>query len=198
VSTLISQQVTALLSSWRRGNADAQEKLFELVYQDLHRVAARYMSRERPGHSLQATALVNEAYIRLVGIDRVHWRDRNHFLAVAARVMRRILVDNARARHYQKRGAGAEKVSLDDALLVSKQHGPELVAIDDALSALAAIDARKSQIVELRFFGGLTAEETAEVLAVSSDTVLRDWKMAKVWLLREIKRGKLSGSRLPS
>jgi RNA polymerase sigma factor (TIGR02999 family) len=124
----------------------------------------------------------------LLGIDRVHWRDRTHFLAVAARVMRRILVDNARARHYQKRGAGAEKVSFDEALLVSKQHGADLVAIDDALSALAAIDERKSQVVEMRFFGGLTTEETAEVLGVSSDTVLRDWKMAKVWLLREIKR----------
>jgi RNA polymerase sigma factor (TIGR02999 family) len=188
VSPLASQQVTALLCAWRDGNPNAQEKLFHMIYDDLHRVAARYMGREKPGHTLQATALVHEAYIRLVGIERVQWQDRAHFLAVAARVMRRILVDSARAHLYQKRGGGAQMLQLDEAIFVSQQHGPDLVALDDALSALANIDERKSQVVELRFFGGLNAEETAETLGVSTDTVLRDWKMAKVWLLREIKR----------
>jgi len=147
------------------------------------------MTHERPGHTLQATALINEAYIRLIDIERVHWQDRAHFLAMAARVMRRILVDSARARRYQKRGGGAENLSLDEAVFVTRQHGPDLVALDDALSALAAIDERKGRVVELRFFGGLTVEETAEALGVSSDTVLRDWNMGKVLLLREIKRG---------
>lgn len=184
-----SQRVTVLLSAWRNGDQDAQDRLFELVYGDLRRLAHRYMARERPGHTLQATALVNEAYLRLIDINQVHWQDRAHFFAVAARVMRRVLVDGARSRRYQKRGGGEVNVSLDEALLVSKEHGPDLVTLDDALTALAAVDARKSQVVELRFFGGLSADETATVLGVSSDTVLRDWKMAKVWLLREIKHG---------
>jgi RNA polymerase sigma factor (TIGR02999 family) len=189
VSRLISQQVTALLSAWRSGNTGAQDQLFQLVYQDLHRVASRYMARERPEHTLQATALVNEAYIRLIGMAEFHWQDRVHFFSVAARVMRHILVDSARARRFQKRGGGAATISLDEALLVTRQHGPDLVALDDALSALSAMDERKGRVVELRFFGGLSATETAEVLGVSADTVLRDWKMAKVWLLRKIKRG---------
>src|SRR5262245_40159730 len=188
VSRFLSQRVTALLSAWCGGDEDAQDRLFKVVYQDLHRVAARCMARERQGHTLQATALVNEAYVRLVDIEQIHWQDRAHFFAVAARVMRHILVDSARARRYQKRGGGAENISLDEALIVTKQHGPDLVALDDALSALAALDERKSQVVELRFFGGLSVDETAEVLGVSTDTVLREWKMAKVWLLREIKR----------
>lgn len=181
--------MTALLSAWRKGNHDAEEQLFQLVYADLHRLAARYMARERPGHTLQATALINEAYIRLIDIEQIHWQDRSHFFAVAARVMRRILVDSARARRYQKRDGGAENISLDEALLVTRRRSSDLVALDDALFALAAKDERKSRVVELRFFGGLSADETAEVLGVSSDTVLRDWRMAKVWLLREIKRG---------
>jgi len=188
VSGLVSQQVTALLFAWREGNPAVQDQLFQLVYKDLHRVAARYMGREAPGHTLQATALVHEAYIRLIDIEQVHWQDRAHFLAVAARVMRRILVDSARARRYQKRGGGAPMISLDESILVAGDHGSDLVALDDALSALAVMDERKSRVVELRFFGGLSIEETAEVLEISSDTVLRDWKMAKVWLLREIKR----------
>jgi RNA polymerase sigma-70 factor (ECF subfamily) len=189
LSRHLSQQVTALLSAWRGGNPDAPDRLFELVFKDLHRVASRYMACERPEHTLQATALVNEAYIRLIDMEDIHWQDRAHFFAVAARVMRRILVDSARARRFQKRGGGAESLSLDDALLVTKRHGPDLVALDDALSALAAMDERKGRVVELRFFGGLSVDETAAVLGVSSDTVLRDWKMAEVWLLREIKRG---------
>ena len=189
MSRLTSQQVTAYLSAWRRGEEQAQHQLFELVYRDLHGIAARYMARERVGHTLQATALINEAYLRMAGIAEIQWQDRAHFFAVAARVMRRILVDSARARRYQKRGGGGICVSLDDALLVTREYGPDLVALDDALSALATRDHRKSRVVELRFFGGLTLEETAEVLGISSDTVLRDWQMAKVWLLREVKRG---------
>jgi RNA polymerase sigma factor (TIGR02999 family) len=189
VSRLSSQQVTALLCAWREGNAGAEDRLFDLVYQDLRRVAARYMAHERPEHTLQATALVNEAYLRLIDIERIHWRDRSHFLAVAARVMRRILVDNARAHRSHKRGSGAGNLSLDEALLVARNYGPDLVALDEALSGLAGLDERQSKVVELRFFGGLSVDETAEVLGVSPDTVLRDWKMAKVWLLREIKRG---------
>jgi RNA polymerase sigma factor (TIGR02999 family) len=159
-----------------------------VIYKELHRLAHRYMRGERPGHTLQTTALVNEAYLRLVDSSKVHWQNRAHFLAVSAQVMRRVLVDMARSRHYQKRGGEAEKVSLDEALAVSQERSVDLVALDDALNALAAVDPRKGQVVELRFFGGLSAEETAEVLRVSPDTVLRDWKLAKVWLLREMKK----------
>ena len=147
------------------------------------------MAGERPGHSLQATALVNEAYLRLVNAD-VAWQDRAHFLAVAARVMRRILVDHARSRQYQKRGGVAAHVTLDEALVVAAEPDQDFVALDEALTALAVVDARKSQVVEMRFFGGLTLEETAEALQVSRDTVKRDWRMAKLWLLRELRGGK--------
>lgn len=188
MSQLLSQQVTKLLSAWREGDEIAQDRLFKVVYSDLRKLAHRYMANERPGQTLQTTALVNEAYLRLVDINQVQWQDRGHFFAVAARVMRRILVDSARARRYQKRGGDAENVTLNEALLVTKRHGPDLVALDDALTALAEVDPRKSQVVELRFFGGLNTDEIAEVLGVSSDTVLRDWKTAKVWLLREIRR----------
>jgi RNA polymerase sigma factor (TIGR02999 family) len=148
------------------------------------------MAGERPGHSLQATALINEAYLRLVNAKDVAWQDRAHFLAVAARVMRRILVDHARSRGYQKRGGGAAHVTLDDALVVASEPDQDFVALDEALTALAVVDLRKSQVVEMRFFGGLTLEETAEALQVSRDTVKRDWKMAKLWLLRELQGGK--------
>jgi RNA polymerase sigma factor (TIGR02999 family) len=145
------------------------------------------MAGERAGHSLQATALVNEAYLRLINARNVAWQDRAHFLAVAARVMRRILVDHARSRHYQKRGGDAVRVTLDEALVVTSEPDQDFVAIDEALTALAVVDARKSQVVEMRFFGGLTLEETAEALHVSRDTVKRDWKIAKLWLLRELR-----------
>jgi RNA polymerase sigma factor (TIGR02999 family) len=148
------------------------------------------MAGERPGHSLQATALVNEAYLRLVNAKEVAWQDRAHFLAVAARVMRRILVDHARSRQSQKRGGTAVRVTLDEALVVAAEPDQDFVALDEALTALAVVDARKSQVVEMRFFGGLTLEETAEALQVSRDTVKRDWKMAKLWLLRELRGGK--------
>jgi RNA polymerase sigma factor (TIGR02999 family) len=161
-----------------------------LVERQLHQIARRYMAGERAGHSLQATALVNEAYLRLIDAKDVSWNDRAHFLAVAARVMRHILVDHARSRQYQKRGGHALRVSFDEGLVVAREPGQDLVALDDALTALAAIDWRKSQVVEMRFFGGLTLDETAEALNISRDTVKRDWKMAKLWLLRELRSGR--------
>ncbi len=148
------------------------------------------MAGERVGHSLQATALVNEAYLRLINAKDVAWHDRAHFLAVAARMMRRILVDHAHSRQYQKRGGDATRITLDEALVVASEPDQDFVALDEALTALAAVDARKSQVVELRFFGGLTLEETAEALQVSRDTVKRDWKIAKLWLLRELRGGR--------
>jgi RNA polymerase sigma factor (TIGR02999 family) len=183
-----SRTPTALLLAWGRGNAGALDELMPLIHAELRRLAARHLRHEREGHTLQATALVNEAYLRLIEIKRVRWQNRAHFFAVASRVMRRILVDAARARGYQKRGGGAEHVSLDEALVVSNEPSHDLVALDDALNALAAFDARKSQVVEMRFFAGLTVDETAAVLHVSPDTVMRDWRLAKVWLLRELSR----------
>jgi RNA polymerase sigma factor (TIGR02999 family) len=179
---------TELLRAWSQGDGSALERLVPLVYEELHRLARRYMRQERPDHTLQATSLVNEAYLRLIDVNRVEWRDRAHFLAVAAQMMRRILVEFARNRHRQKRGGGAVHVSLDDVQeLPAKEH--DLVVLSDALSGLATFDARMSQVVELRFFGGLTVDETAHVLNVSPETVMRDWKTAKAWLLREIRRG---------
>jgi RNA polymerase sigma factor (TIGR02999 family) len=180
--------VTGLLIAWRQGDAAALEQLVPLVHQELHRIAQRCMRGERAGHSLQATALVNEAYIRLIGAQKVDWQNRVHFLAVSARLMRRILVDAARAKQYQKRGAGAQQVTLDDALVIS-EPGRELIALDDALDALAKVDDRKARVVEMRFFGGLSVEETAAALGVSADTVMRDWRLAKAWLLRELRGG---------
>jgi RNA polymerase sigma factor (TIGR02999 family) len=151
------------------------------------------MGRERPGHTLQTTALVNEAYLRLIDSSEVRWQDRAHFFAVSAQLMRRILVDFARSRRYLKRGGGAQKISFDEALIASPERGRDLVALDDAMLALASTDARKSQVVELRFFGGLSVKETAEVLKVSPDTVLRDWSLAKAWLSREMQTAVTSG-----
>jgi RNA polymerase sigma factor (TIGR02999 family) len=172
--------------AWREGDRAALDQLIPLVHAELRRLACREMGRERQGHMLQATALVNEAYLRLIDVRQVQWQNRAHFFAMSARLMRRILVDFARARRYQKRGGGAPDVSLDDALLAGTERGRDLVALDDALQALAALDPRKSQVVELRFFGGLSVEESAEALQVSPETVMRDWKLAKVWLLREL------------
>jgi RNA polymerase sigma factor (TIGR02999 family) len=179
---------TALLLAWGSGDPAALDQLMPLVYDEMRRLARLHLRRERVGHTLQATALVNEVYIRLIKVNQVQWQNRTHFFAMASRVMRRILVDAARARHYQKRGGGAERVSLDEALLVSNEPAQDLVALDDALNALAAFDRRKSQVIEMRFFGGLSVDETAQVLHVSPDTVLRDWRLAKVWLLRELSR----------
>jgi RNA polymerase sigma factor (TIGR02999 family) len=183
------QEVTRLLIAWNEGDESALEKLVPQVYQELRRLARRQMRRERPDHTLQTTALINEAYLRLVDLRNVQWQNRAHFFALCARLMRRILVDFARSRHYAKRGGGAQPVSLDQSLVVSPEHSPDLVAVDDALKALTKVDGRKGQVVELRFFGGLTVEETAEVLKVSPETVRRDWKLAKVWLLRELSQG---------
>jgi RNA polymerase sigma-70 factor (ECF subfamily) len=157
------------------------------VYEELRRLAGHYMKGERIAHTLQATALVNEVYLRLIEVKKVQWQNRAHFFAMAARLMRRVLVDAARARGYQKRGGGAPMVSLEEALVVPTEPGSDLVALDEALTALAVIDRRKSRVVELRYFGGLSLDETAEALQVSRDTVKRDWKMAKLWLLRELR-----------
>jgi RNA polymerase sigma-70 factor (ECF subfamily) len=179
--------VTGLLLAWRGGDEAALEQLVPLVHEELHRIARGCMRGERAGHSLQATALVNEAYLRLIGAQQVDWQNRVHFLAVSARLMRRILVDFARSKKYQKRGGGAQAVTLDEALIV-EEPGKDLVALDDALEALAKMDERKAKVVEMRFFGGLTVEETATALGVSPDTVMRDWRLAKAWLLRELRR----------
>ena len=176
-----------MLLAWNRGEPDALDALLPLVYEELRRLAAHYMKGERSGHTLQATALVNEAYLRLIDVQQVPWQNRAHFFAMAGRLMRRILVDAARARGSQKRGGAAPMLSLEESLVVSNEPGRDLVALDDALTALAAVDSRKSQVVEMRFFGGLSLEETAEALHVSRDTVKRDWKMAKLWLLRELR-----------
>jgi RNA polymerase sigma-70 factor, ECF subfamily len=184
---LRSPDPTALLIAWSRGETSAFDHLVPLVHDELKRLARRHMRRERPGQTIQATALVNEAYLRLIEVKRIRWEDRAHFFAMSSRVMRRILVDAARAKGYQKRGGGAQRVSFDEALPVSNETGPDLVALDDALQALAVVDARKVKVVEMRFFGGLTVEETAVALDVSADTVMRDWRLAKVWLLRELR-----------
>jgi RNA polymerase sigma factor (TIGR02999 family) len=183
-----SQEVTRLLLAWGQGEQSALEKLVPLVHAELRRIARRYMLGERHGHTLQTTALINEAYLRLVDSQKVNWQSRAHFFAVSAQLMRRVLVDYARARNYQKRGAGAYNVTLDEAKVGPQERGQDLVALDDALHELAKIDPRKSQVIELRFFGGLSVEETAEVLNVSQDTVLRDWRLAKDWLRREMTR----------
>jgi RNA polymerase sigma-70 factor, ECF subfamily len=181
-----SEQITQLLQSWNQGDQAAIDKLVPLVYDELHRLARRYMADERPGHSLQTTALVNEAYLRLVDSARANWEGRTHFFGVCAQVMRRILVDWARSRQALKRGGDVRTLDFQEALAAAKQPGTDLVAIDDALKALAAIDPRKGQVVELRFFGGLSVKETAEFLKVSPETVQRDWKLAKSWLRREL------------
>ncbi len=184
--TPTSQEITQLLVAWGNGDQAARDELMPLVYEELRRLAHRYMVRERPGHTLQTSALVNEAYLRLIDQKDVHWQNRAHFFGIAAQMMRRILVDYARKRRYDKRGGDARPVSLDEAMIVSDARAAEVVALDDALKGLVEIDPRKSQIVELRFFGGLSIEETAEVLAVSPGTVMRDWTLAKAWLRREI------------
>jgi RNA polymerase sigma factor (TIGR02999 family) len=184
-----THEVTALLLAWSQGDPSALEKLTPLVYQELHRLARGYMGREHAGHTLQTTALVHEAYLRLIDSSRVRWQNRAHFFAVAAQLMRRILVDFARSRHQLKRGGDAPRVSLSEAVEVAGEKDADLVALDDALQNLASVDLRKSRVVELRFFGGLSVEETAEVLQVSPDTVMRDWRLAKLWLLRELSKG---------
>lgn len=186
MTTTSSHEITQLLLAWNDGDQTALDKLVPLVYGELRRLARRYMNRESPGHLLQTTALVNEAYMRLIDADQVKWQNRAHFFAISARVMRRILVDFARRSNKLKRGGNAIEVSLDEALVVSANRGADLVAIDDALTALAELDPRQSQVVELRFFGGLKDNEIAEVLKVSHGTVRRDWRLARAWLHREL------------
>jgi RNA polymerase sigma factor (TIGR02999 family) len=175
------------LLAWADGNDAAFDRLVPIVHDELHRLARRYMSRERRGHSFTPTALVNEAYLRLVDMRRVGWQNRAHFLALAARAMRRVLIDCVRAKRFQKRGGGAVRVTLDDAVIPPAETAASILALDDALHALAAFDPRKAQVIELRFFGGLTVAETAAVLGVSPDTVMRDWRLAKAWLMRELR-----------
>jgi RNA polymerase sigma factor (TIGR02999 family) len=189
-----AHQVTQLLQAWNEGEQSALEKLMPLVYDELHRMAQRYMAQERPGHTLQTTALVNEAYLRLVDSAYKSWQSRSQFFAVCAQAMRRILVDWARTRQATKRGGEIRPLELDEALAVADKPGKDLVALDEALTALAGMDPRKSQVVELRYFGGLSVEETAEVLKVSTVTVLRDWKLAKSWLRRELSGEKPDGA----
>jgi len=182
------------LRAWSGGDQGALERLTPVVYDELYRLARRYMRRERPGHSLQTTALVNEAWMRLVDYKRMQWQDRAHFFAVSAQLMRRILVEHARRRNL-KRGGGIQHVSLDEAAVVGENRDTDLLALDEAMNALTRIDARKGQIVEMRFFGGLSVEETAEVLKISPVTVKRDWRAAKAWLFREMAGGRAHGLR---
>ena len=188
-----SSEVTSLLQAWGNGDEAALQKLIPLVYAQLRVAARRYMAGERPGHTLQTTALIHETYLRLVDIRKIKWQNRAHFFAMCAQLMRRILVDFARSRGYQKRGGSAQRVDFDQALTVGLEPDANLVALDEALQRLAEVDKRKSQVVELRFFGGLDVKETAEVMKVSPDTVMRDWKLAKVWLLRELSRDEAHG-----
>jgi RNA polymerase sigma factor (TIGR02999 family) len=185
--------VSQLLRAWRNGDQGALERLTPIVYAELHRLARRYMRGERAGHSLQTTALVNEAYMRLVDYKRMQWQNRAHFFAVSAQLMRRILVDHAR-RHNLKRGGGLKRVSLENIALVDNERGEDLVALDDAMKRLAEFDSRKAQVVEMRFFGGLSVEETAEVLRISAVTAMRDWSTARAWLYRELAGGTTDGS----
>lgn len=182
------EEVTQLLLDWSDGNQAALDKLMPLVYEELHRLAHQYMARERPEHTLQTSALLNEAYLRLVDQKNVHWQNRAQFFGIAAKLMRQILVDHARQRHRAKRGGDAHQVPLDEAMIVLSCRAAEMMALDEALVSLATLDQRKSQILELRFFGGLSIEETAEVLGVSPGTVMRDWTLAKAWLRIEMTR----------
>jgi RNA polymerase sigma-70 factor, ECF subfamily len=189
VPTPCQADVTGLLVAWRGGDADALDRLFPLVYQELRRVAHRYMRDERRDCPLQTTALVHEAYLRLIDVTRVDWQSRTHFLAVSANMMRRILVEAARRRKADKRGGDASHVALDEGLIPPPDRSADLLALDDALEELATLSARKARVVELRYFGGLTVEETAEVLGISPETVGRDWKVARLWLRNELRSG---------
>jgi len=186
-------EVTCLLQAWRGGDRSALDDLIPLLEKELHKIAGHYMAAQRPGHTLQTTALVNEAYLRLINAQRLSWRDRSHFLAVCSQIMRHVLVDHERARQAAKRGGSGQKVPLEEAWVASPEAETDLVALDEALSALAKDYPRKAQVIELRFFGGLSVEETAAVLEVSQDTVMRDWRMARAWLARQMRKEKADG-----
>jgi RNA polymerase sigma factor (TIGR02999 family) len=179
-------EITQLLAEWREGNQSALDDLYPLVYDELHRLARRYMNRERKGHTLQTTALINEAYVRLVDQRNVHWANRSHFFAISAQIMRRILIDHARRHAYAKRGGGAQQVSLEEVAAITPEHSEDLLRLDEALKSLAEMDPRRSQVVELRYFGGLNNEEIAGVLHISENTVTRDWNMARAWLYQQL------------
>jgi RNA polymerase sigma factor (TIGR02999 family) len=179
-------EVTQLLHDWSQGDQAALDKLLPLIYDELRRLAKRYLARQRPGHTLQTTALINEAFLKLAGQEEKHWQNRAHFFGVAAQAMRHILVDYARAQHYAKRGGGAQRVAFEEALTVSAERAAEVVALDEALHELAKVDLRKSKVVELRYFGGLSVAETAEALNIAPITVMRDWNLAKAWLHRAL------------
>jgi RNA polymerase sigma factor (TIGR02999 family) len=179
-------QITELLAEWSEGNQSALDELYPLVYEELHRLARRYMSRERKGHTLQTTALINEAYVRLVDQKNVRWANRSHFFAISAQIMRRILIDHARRHGYAKRGGGAQQVSLEEVAMIAPNPGSELVRLDEALKILAKMDPRRCHVVELRYFGGLSNEEIADVLKVSENTVTRDWNLARAWLYQQL------------
>ncbi|HEX2269961.1 MAG TPA: sigma-70 family RNA polymerase sigma factor [Pyrinomonadaceae bacterium] len=182
-------QITELLAEWSGGNQAALDELYPLVYDELHRLARRYMSRERKGHTLQTTALINEAYVRLVDQRNVQWANRSHFFAISAQIMRRILIDHARRHAYAKRGGGAQQVSLDESAVIALDNLSEFLRLDEALQSLAELDPRRSRVVELRYFGGLNNEEIAGVLKISENTVIRDWNMARAWLYRQLTGG---------
>ena len=179
-------EITQLLAEWREGNQSALDELYPLVYNELHRLARRYLSRERKGHTLQTTALINEAYVRLVDQKNVQWANRSHFFAISAQIMRRILIDHARRHAYAKRGGGAKQVSLEEAAMVTPEQSLQMLRLDEALKSLAELDPRRSRVVELRYFGGLNNEEIARVLKISENTVTRDWKMARAWLYQQL------------
>ena len=185
-ATLSPHEITRLLEDWSNGNQAALDKLYPLVHDELRRMARRYMSRERKDHTLQTTALINEAYLRLVEQRHVHWQNRAHFFAISAQIMRRILIDHARRYNYAKRGAGAQKISLDETAVAARDRATELLSLDEALHRLAEIDPRRSRVVELRFFGGLDNDEIAAVLKISPNTVTRDWNLARAWLYQEL------------
>lgn len=183
-----TQDITGLLAAWGKGDEDALNNLVQVVYPELRRIARQHLARQLPDHSLESAALANEAYLKLIRAHGIRCENRTHFFALCAQMIRRILVDHARKRRYSKRGGGAEQVALEETVLGARAQGVEVLALDDALTSLAKIDPRKGRVVELRYFGGLTVEETAEILQVSPETVLRDWKMAKTWLFRELAR----------
>lgn len=190
-----SHDITGLLQAWRLGDASARELLIPLLQRELHRIASHHMAIQRPGHTLQTTALVNEAYLRLIDAKRVGWHDRSHFLAACSQIMRHILVDHARARKATKRGGGIAALPLEEACVVSPEPNTDLVALDEALDKLAKHDPRRAKVVEMRFFGGLSVEETAAALGISEESVLRDWRLARVWLARELRHGDRHGQR---